>query len=62
MEYLIVHKMIAGRPRDLEDVKSVLVKNAGVDLAYIRHWLGQFAASSGEPFVTRFNQIVEDTR
>lgn len=60
VEDLIVHKMIAGRPRDLEDVKSVLVKNAGVDLAYIRHWLGQFAASSGEPFVTRFNQIVEE--
>ena len=61
VEDLIVHKMIAGRPRDLEDVKSVLLKNAGVDLAYIRHWLGQFSASSGESFATRFNQLVEET-
>ena len=62
LEDLIVHKMIAGRPRDIEDVRSVLVKNAGVDLPYIRHWLGQFSDSSSESLVTRFNQIVDETQ
>lgn len=33
-EDLIIHKVIAGRPRDLEDIKSVLLKNPGLDLVY----------------------------
>lgn len=31
-EDLIIHKVISGRPRDLEDVKSILIKNPEVDL------------------------------
>ena len=61
VEDLIIHKMVAGRPRDLEDVKSVLLKNATVDLPYIRQWLGMFSAASAESFVERFNQIVQDS-
>jgi len=61
VEDLIVHKMIAGRPRDLEDVKTVIVKNANADLSYIRHWLSAFRAASGQDPVARFNQIVEET-
>ena len=34
--------IIAGRPRDLEDVRSVLLKNPGADWSYIRHWLQEF--------------------
>mgnify|MGYP000368553498 CR=1 FL=1 len=44
-EDLIIHKCVAGRPRDLEDVRAVLVRRRGdVDLAYIREWLAEFAA------------------
>lgn len=59
VEDLIIHKVVAGRPRDLEDVKSVLIKNTTVDLPYIRHWLGLFSTASAESFVERFNQIVQ---
>lgn len=43
-EDLIIHKCIAGRPRDREDIERVLVRQQlTVDLDYIRQWLRQFA-------------------
>lgn len=61
VEDLVIHKMIAGRSRDLEDVKSILLKNPTVDLPYIRHWLGDFSTAMNEPFVARFEHIVRET-
>lgn len=45
VEDLIIHKIFAGRPRDLEDVRSVLLRNPDVDTGYIRRWLAEFEAS-----------------
>jgi predicted nucleotidyltransferase len=45
-EDVIVHKIFAGRPRDLEDVRSIILKNPGVDREYIREWLEEFDRSS----------------
>lgn len=47
-EDVIIHKIFAGRPRDLEDVRSILLKNADLDLAYIDKWLKEFDASADE--------------
>jgi predicted nucleotidyltransferase len=58
LEDLIVHKVIAGRPRDLEDVASVLRKNPAADLAYIRRWLGDFTTALHQPLLDRFNELV----
>ncbi len=44
-EDLVIHKLFAGRPRDLEDVKSVIRRNPTLDLDYIRGWLREFDAS-----------------
>ena len=38
-EDLIIHKIFAGRPRDLEDVKIILRKNSDLDSCYIRNRL-----------------------
>lgn len=59
LEDVIVHKIIAGRPRDLEDVKSILVKNPQADVAYIEGWLGEFSAALAEPFLQRFRELRE---
>lgn len=56
-EDVIIHKAIAGRPRDLEDVKSILLKNPGVDSAYIRKWLDEFDRSLGGTYRDQFEQI-----
>lgn len=62
LEDVIVHKVIAGRPRDLEDVKSMLVKNPAADVTYVRTWLQDFAASLGEPFHVRFERVLLESR
>ncbi len=38
-EDVIIHKCFAGRPRDLEDARSIIVKNPQFDQAYVRRWL-----------------------
>ena len=41
---VIIHKMLAARAVDAEDVKNMLIKNRGsIDLEYIRKWLLQFS-------------------
>lgn len=47
-EDVIIHKVFAGRARDLDDVKSILLKNPSVDLPYIRKWLSEFDTSLSE--------------
>ena len=59
-EDLIIHKVIAGRPRDIEDVKTVLLKQSGLDLVYLRTWLQRFSTELGEPFDARFESTLRD--
>ena len=44
-EDVIIHKIFAGRPRDLEDVRTILLKNPDLDRMYIRKWLSEFEKS-----------------
>ena len=41
-EDLIIHKLVAGRPRDLEDVGGVLARRPSLDEAYLDKWLAAF--------------------
>ncbi len=60
-EDLIIHKIFAGRPRDIEDVRTVLIKNPDVDLQYIREWLKEFDESSEKKgFLKTFEGIVKE--
>lgn len=59
VEDLIIHKIVAGRPRDLEDVRGVLLKNPDIDLPYVREWLGKFESSLNEKFLERFETLRE---
>lgn len=60
LEDLLIHKMVAGRPRDLEDVKAILLKNRGADLAYARHWLEEFETATGEKYIQRLSGILSE--
>lgn len=62
VEDLVIHKMIAGRARDLEDVKNLLIRNPDMDLGYIRDWLRQFDEALSESLTSRFEQLLDETR
>ena len=60
LEDVVIHKIIAGRARDIEDVKSVLLKNPGYERQYIVRWLKEFDESLGEEFVNSFLQVEKE--
>jgi hypothetical protein len=47
-EDLLIHKLFAGRPRDLEDASGVVRrKGAELDWAYLEHWVREFGEVPG---------------
>ena len=59
-EDVIIHKIFAGRPRDIEDVKSILAKSDKIDVKYIRTWLREFDQISPEKgFLEVFNNLLK---
>jgi len=62
-EDLIIHKAIAERVKDWNDIEGILMRQRGkLDVKYVRHWLSQFAEALEKPeILTRFNQLYETT-
>lgn len=60
LEDLIIHKMVAGRPRDIEDVRSILAKNPDHDRLYIRNWLSAFDAATGDDCRHQFDDVASE--
>lgn len=61
VEDLIIHKMVAGRPRDLEDVVSILRKNPALNREYLKEWLKHFEEALGKPLWEPFCQMLEQS-
>jgi predicted nucleotidyltransferase len=61
LEDLVIHKIFAGRPRDLEDVRTLILKNPGIDVPYIRRWLKEFdRAAEGKRFLRTFERVSKE--
>jgi len=60
-EDIIIHKMVAGRAVDLEDVESILIKNKdSIDFEYIKGWLSEFSnLSEHEGILEKFNRLLK---
>lgn len=57
VEDAVIQKLVAGRPRDIEDVRRIWLKNPNIDEEYTRHWLQQFEEALGEPDMARLEEI-----
>ncbi len=58
---IAIRKIFAGRPR--EDVRSILIKNPGVDREYVRRWLKEFEKSPEKPALAKtFEDILGSIR
>jgi predicted nucleotidyltransferase len=62
-EDVVIHKMIAGRAIDEEDIKSILVKNRStMDFHYIEKWLSDFdCIPECEGILLRWNNLIRST-
>jgi hypothetical protein len=48
-EDLIITKAVAHRPKDLEDIRTIVDKNPNLDVARIKQWVKQFAGALEMP-------------
>lgn len=65
LEDLIIHKLVAGRPIDLDDVRTLLAKRGRtLDTRYVRRWLRQFAQldTLGHDPLRTFDEIRRSSR
>lgn len=60
LEDVVIHKVIAGRPRDMEDIRSILLKNKEYDSNYIEKWLKEFDIALDENFLELFRDIQKE--
>jgi len=60
-EDVIIHKMVAGRAIDEEDVESILVKNkTSIDLKYIKKWLSEFGKlAEHQAILKKFSSLLK---
>lgn len=56
LEDVIIHKIIAKRARDIEDVRTILLKNPDYDKTYIEKWLKEFDKTLEENFGKLFRE------
>ncbi len=60
LEDVVIHKVIAGRARDIEDIKSILIKNPTYDNGEIIKWLKEFDDPLDENFLEVFRKIEKE--
>lgn len=56
-EDLIIHKLVAGRPRDVDDVRGVLARHPTLDDAYLTRWLSSFHDIVNRDLVEEFRTL-----
>jgi len=63
VEDLLVMKAFAHRPKDLEDIDGLLTVHPGVDLEFVRQWLGEFSIAVNTPaLLDDFEKVVARRR
>ena len=61
LEDVLIHKIISGRPRDIEDIKTMILKNPHFDFQYVEKWLQDFSQALNLNFINQFKMIYKET-
>jgi hypothetical protein len=61
-EDVVIHKMVAGRPRDIEDVRVILLKQRTFDVEYTRRWLHWLDEMLSRSLVLPFEILWDETQ
>ena len=61
-EDTIIHKLFAGRPRDIEDVKGIVNNQKSLDTSYLKRWLKDFSSVTGRDLVQEYDKIEAEVR
>jgi hypothetical protein len=59
VEDVVIHKLVAGRPRDIDDVRGILAKTSGLDREYVGRWLTAFDRALDRDLSSVFRRITE---
>lgn len=61
-EDTIIHKLFAGRPLDIEDVKSIVNNARDLDKSYLKKWLTDFSVVVGRDLVKEYDAIEAEVK
>lgn len=61
-EDVIIHKIFSGRARDIEDIKSIILKNPKINFGYIKKWLKEFDKATKGGFLKLFKKILKEIK
>jgi len=59
VEDVLIHKLVAARPRDLEDARSIAAKSPNIDRAYVERWLVTFGRTLDRDLSSAFRRLIE---
>lgn len=62
VEDTIIHKLFAGRPLDIEDVKSIVNNTEEIDKPYLKRWLKEFSDVVGRDLVREYDTIEAEVK
>ncbi|MBL7661852.1 nucleotidyltransferase [bacterium] len=62
LEDLIIHKTIAGRQRDLDDIRTILLKHPSYDDQYVTEWLSLHDQELATDYEERLKQLKRSLR
>ncbi len=62
LEDIIIHKIFAGRPRDIEDAKGILQRNPGFDRTFIELWLRELSKSIDKNLIKEFHSLISSEK
>ena len=62
IEDVVIHKIVAGRARDIEDIKSIILKNSNYDIKYITKQLKEFDNLLNKNFLNIFRKLAKEIK